>query len=95
MTRNSPTKLLSPGSPTDAKTANRNAPVSHGVTLASPPIFAQVARVGAFVDHPHQQEQRAGRQAVVHHLQHARRSCACSVNAKIPRTTNPRCDTDE
>ena len=33
----------------------------------------QIARMGSLVDHPDQQEQRAGRQAVVHHLQDAAR----------------------
>ena len=50
--------------------------------------LAEVTRVRSLVDHPDQQEQRAGRQSVVDHLQDAARH-ALVVNAKMPEDDEP------
>ena len=43
----------------------------HRRRLLQPAQLGDLAGVAALVDHPHQQEQRPGGHAVVHHLQHA------------------------
>ena len=94
ITRNSPTKLLRPGRPTEANTANRNAPVSHGITLASPPIFAR-SRVCVRSYTMPTSRKRAPVARPWFTIWSTPPVTACSVNAKIPRTTNPRWDTEE
>ena len=42
-----------------------------GIGFATPPNAAIEPRVAALVEHADEQEQRAGREPVVHHLEHA------------------------
>ena len=72
-TRNSLTKLFSPGRPSDASAMNRNTPASTGTRARQTAHPPEVVRPDPVREHPGQQEQRAGRQPVVHHVQHAAR----------------------
>ena len=71
--RNSPTKPLSPGSPIEDSITTVNTPASRGAGFCSPPQLGDLAGVAPLVDHPDQEEQGAGREAVVDHLQARRR----------------------
>ena len=71
--RNSPTNPLSPGTPIDDSITSMNPAAKIGATCWMP-LSSEILRVvPALVDHPDEEEQRAGRHAVVDHLQHAAR----------------------
>ena len=69
--RNSPTKPLSPGTPIDDSITTVNTAAKIGADLLEALELGDLAGVAALVDHPDEEEQRAGGDAVVDHLQHA------------------------
>ena len=68
--RNSPTKPLSPGTPIDDSITTVKAAAKIGATSWMPLQLGDLAGVAALVDHPDEEEQRAGGHAVVDHLHH-------------------------
>ena len=69
--RYSPTNPFRPGTPIDESITIMNPAAKIGATAWRPFSSAMLAGVAALVDPPDEEEQRAGRQAVVDHLQHA------------------------
>ena len=57
--------------------------------------LVEQARVAAVVDHADQEEERAGRDAVVDHLQDRALACPPGSPAKRPSITKPEVATDE
>ena len=74
---------------------SRNSAENQGITACRPPNSAICARVAPLVEHADQEEQRAGRDAVVQHLVDRARHARWCVKAAMPSITKPRCDTDE
>ena len=70
--RNSPTKPLSPGRPIEDSITTMNTAAKMGAGFWRPRSSA-ISRVAALVDHPDEEEQGAGGDAVVDHLQDAAR----------------------
>ncbi len=66
---NSPTKPFSPGSPADDSATTTNRKPKIGICFHKPAEVGQQAGVPPVVEHADQQEQGAGAQAVVDHLQ--------------------------
>ena len=69
--RNSPTKPLSPGRPIDDSITTVNTAARIGAAFCRPVQLGDLAGVAALVDHADEEEQGAGRDAVVDHLEHA------------------------
>ena len=69
--RNSPTKPLRPGRPIDDSITTVNTPAKIGADLLQALELGDLAGVAALVDHPDEEEQGAGGDAVVDHLQDA------------------------
>ena len=69
---NSPTNPFSSGRPAELSIAMANTTANFGITCARPP-YSVIARVPALVDDADDQEQHAGRDAVIDLLQHAAR----------------------
>ena len=70
-TRNSPTKPLSPGRPIDESITTMKTPAKTGADLLDAAELGDLAGVAALVDHADEEEEGAGGQAVVDHLEHA------------------------
>ena len=72
-----------------------NTPAKIGADLLQALELGDLAGVAALVDHADEEEQRAGGDAVVDHLQDAALRGPGVVSAKVPRTMKPRWATDE
>ena len=70
-TRNSPTNPLSPGRPTALITTARKTAARIGADFWRPPSSADLGGAPPLPDHADEEEQGAGGQAVVDHLEHA------------------------
>ena len=94
ITRNSPTNPFNPGSPAEANTVNRNAPISHGITEASPPMLPR-SRVCVRSYTIPTSRNRAPVASPWFTIWSTPPVTPCCVNANTPSTTKPRCETDE
>ena len=87
-------KLLSPGSPAEANTANRKNPSNHGIWLASPPISSsRRVCVRSYTIPTSRNSAPVARPWFT--ICSTPPVTACWVSANTPSTTNPRCDTLE
>ena len=95
MTMNSPMKPFVPG---EADARQRRDDEERRVDrhrLREAAEVVELARVAAVVDDAEEEEERAGRDAVVDHLEDARPRATPASAAKRPSITYPRCATDE
>ena len=65
----SPMKPFSGGMPIELSAAIRKTMVKTGITLQQPAVLGDLARVPPLVNHAHDQEEHAGRDAVIDLLQ--------------------------
>ena len=68
--RNSPTNPLSPGRPIELIITTRKTAARTGTDFCRPLQLGDLPGVAALVDHPDQEEEGAGGQPVVDHLEH-------------------------
>ena len=69
--KNSPMNPFNPGMPIELSVMIRNTVAYTGMMWLNPPYSADHARVPAFINDADDQEERAGRNAVIDHLQDA------------------------
>ena len=92
---NSPTNPFSVGRPIDDIVMIRKIVANTGILSRDPAVFGDQPRVPPLVDHADEQEEGAGREAVVDHLQDAAVQADAELRANIPSMTKPRWLTEE